>query len=581
MAKRKTRSRRQQQRLPGVDANAMPISGEHAGREQTQTGSEVPAEGTVSLPLHLIDDILWHLSALECARLAAVCKSWACIASRRLADPAPHLFAFRSTATHRRGEVIAVPLGGGSDPSLHAGARPTPAHRALRKVTHNTECAGATASGRLVLFSSRRTVLFNPVTGTSRWISKVPGVSYASYAVHPMPVVPLGGDSFFHAGRNHVGIWRPEEDTWTVQHVGPHAGSRALRMAVLCAGSLYAMDADGYVLKVELPSLHTAGVAVRSLRYKYREALAGAAIDKGYLVEAGGEVLFVWPLYTYTTTRVRGKRRDLDSEFSSSSDDDDGDREDDDDYFFDDVTATLNGFDVYRLDMEEMQWVEEDGLAGDVALFVSRRSSFSVPASEKGCVSNCVYFVCDEGAGNTWGAFSLGERRMLFENAIGAAGYRERLWFYPGSKEPGLEDMAVLVDGEVDLEDAVDCAPDITGGVVRVHDQLEERRGDGGPVRFSALVAQAELAEDDGGEDPAPLEEVGVAEIQNQRYMRPDVYHQGGEDGGSRGVIAGGTITMIAGTIGVWIILIRSVLDVAELIRRAWRRGIRREVDIC
>ncbi|PUZ69761.1 hypothetical protein GQ55_2G136900 [Panicum hallii var. hallii] len=38
-------------------------------------------------------------------------------------DAAPHLFAFRSTATHRRGEIIAVPLGGQSGSSRHSRAR--------------------------------------------------------------------------------------------------------------------------------------------------------------------------------------------------------------------------------------------------------------------------------------------------------------------------------------------------------------------------------------------------------------------------------------------------------------------------
>ncbi|RLN05339.1 uncharacterized protein C2845_PM13G24630 [Panicum miliaceum] len=182
MAKKKTRSRRQQ-RLPFVVANAMPISGERAGREQT--GSEVPGKGTVSLPLHLVDGILWHLSPLESARFASVCKSWAGIASRRLADPAPHLFAFRSTIAHRRGEIIAVPLGGESDPSCHVRARTTPCHPALQRVTRKTECLGATASGRLVLANSRRTVL-----GTSRRIKKVPGMGLRMQIAPPMGSVP-------------------------------------------------------------------------------------------------------------------------------------------------------------------------------------------------------------------------------------------------------------------------------------------------------------------------------------------------------------------------------------------------------
>ncbi|OEL31251.1 hypothetical protein BAE44_0007732 [Dichanthelium oligosanthes] len=154
--------------LPDADADATPISGEHAARAgREEAGSEASGEDAVSLPAHLVDGILCYLSPLESARVATVCKSWAGIVSHRLADPAPHLFAFRSTATHRRGEIIAVPRGG--EPAVssrHGGARVTPAHRALQRVTRKTECLGATASGRLVLANSRCTVLFNPVTGT-------------------------------------------------------------------------------------------------------------------------------------------------------------------------------------------------------------------------------------------------------------------------------------------------------------------------------------------------------------------------------------------------------------------------------
>ncbi|KAF8653901.1 hypothetical protein HU200_062037 [Digitaria exilis] len=424
---KKTRSQRQQK---GPDADATPIRTE-------ETGSEASGKDVVYLPPHLVDGgILWYLSALESARFANVCKPWSHIVARRLADPSPHLFAFRSTATHRRGEVIAVPLGSSS--SRHVDARATPAHVAVRRVTRRTECVGATASGRLVLANSRRTVLFNPVTGTFHRINKVTGLSYNYYTVKPMPVVPLAGDdSFFLASGDSgkVGIWSAADGKWTVGHV-EHAES--FRMAALCGDSVYAMDAMGSVFKVELPSFHATELAVPSLRDEHH-----MAVEKGYLVEAGGEVLFVCPLFT--TTRVRGKR-DFDPELFSSGEDDGGE-EDDDDYFFDDV-ARLSGFEVYRLDMaEEMRWVKEDRLAGDdVALFVSRWSSFSVRASEKGCVSNCIYFVCDEGAGNTWGAFSLGERTMLFEHAIGDGSYKERLWFYPNPKEPGIEDMNRRLD---------------------------------------------------------------------------------------------------------------------------------------
>ncbi|KAF8753047.1 hypothetical protein HU200_011697 [Digitaria exilis] len=399
----KTRSRRQQ-KGPDADADATPIRTE-------ETGSEASGKDVVYLPPHLVDGgILWYLSALEYARFANVCKPWSHIVARRLADPSPHLFAFRSTATHRRAEVIAVPLGSSS--SRHVDARATPAHVAVRRVTRRTECVGATASGRLVLANSRRTVLFNPVTGTFRRINKVPGLSYNYYTVNPMPVVPLAGDddSFFLASGDSgkVGIWCAADGKWTVGHVD-HAES--FRMAALCGDSVYALDAMGSVFKVELPSFHATELAVPSLRDEHH-----MAVEKGYLVEAGGEVLFVWPLFTIT--RVRGKRDCFDPELFGS-DEDDGGEEEDDDYFFDDV-ARLSGFEVYRLDMaEEMRWVKEDRLAGDdVALFVSRWSSFSVRASEKGCVSNCVYFVCDEGGGATLGAPSRWERGRCFRPRV-------------------------------------------------------------------------------------------------------------------------------------------------------------------
>ncbi|CAL5004886.1 unnamed protein product [Urochloa decumbens] len=426
MAKKLTRSRRQR-RPPDAEAgaDAMPISGDASAGKVT----------AVSLPPHLVDCIPWYLSAVDSARLAAVCKSWSVIAARRLADPAPHLFAFRSTSTHRRGDIItAVPAAGEFASSRHV----APAHPELRRVTRRTGCLGATAGGRLVLANTRRTVLFNPVTGTFRRIKKFPGKPLP-HRVSPMPVVPLAGDSFFHAGRNKVGVWHAEDDTWTARHIDY---AESLRMAVLCGVGVFALDTEGYVFMIDLTTFYATKVPVPSLLDKDHTALTGA-VEKGYLVEAAGEVFFVWPLFT--TSRVRAKHRDFDPELFVFSDDEDDDGEDDD-YFFDDVTR-LSGFDVYRLDISGMRWVGVDRLGGDVALFVSRWSSFSVRASEKGCVSNCVYFVCDEGAGNTWGAFSLGERSMLFEHDIGAGGsYKERLWFYPSLKEPGQEDVGRRLD---------------------------------------------------------------------------------------------------------------------------------------
>ncbi|KAL6644417.1 hypothetical protein ACP70R_016025 [Stipagrostis hirtigluma subsp. patula] len=439
----KTRARRRRRR-PAAEGDATPSrrGGEHAARPGgEETDGDAAGKGAIFLPPDLADGVVRHLGALESASFAAVCRSWAAIVSRKLADPAPHLLAFQPARAHRRGVIIPVPLDGG-DAAARRRASPTPA-LSLRRVTHETQCVGATATGRLVLVSGLRTTLLNPLTGASRRIKK-----FSGYSTHrqrwvywqrrqTVPVVPIGGDSFFHVGVEEVGIWRAEDDEWTARRA-EYADS--VLMAVLCGDSVYALGTQGFVLRIAMPTLHATPLAVPSLRVrdKNHTALDGS-LSKGYLVEAGGEVFFVWPLFSTTeATRDKGYvvgaryrhqgRGDFVVRFVRSKVDGE-------------VVTTLCGFEVYRLDMAEMRWVEQEGLPGDVALFVSRWSSFPVRASEKGCVSNCVYFVCDEGEGNTWGAFSLGERRMLFEHAIGPGSYKERLWFYPRTRDPGLDDL--------------------------------------------------------------------------------------------------------------------------------------------
>lgn len=427
MAK-KSRSRRQKQR-PAVEDEYMLMMGDEEESSQA-VSEETEKDAAVVLPPQIVGSIVWYLSALDSARLEAVCRSWAATVSRRLSSAAPHILAFRSTATHRRAVIVEPPRMLAS--SRRAAALTRPAHRALERVTRLTECLGTTASGRLVFCNTRRTVLFNPVSGTFRRIKKFPGHQH----VHPMPVVPIpgtGGDTFFHAGRNEVGVWRAGDDAWTVRNV---VNAESMRMAALRGGSVFVLDADGYVFEVALPSLISTKLDVPSLTDKHHTALVGA-VEKGYLVAAGGGVHFVWPLFG--TRRV--PKRDIDPIFllnfySSNNEDND----EDDDKFYEDV-ETVRGFDVYRLDVPEKRWVKQANLPGDTALFVSRWSSFPVRASEKGCLSNCVYFVCDEDDGNKWGAFSLAERRILFEHDIGTGSYKERLWFYPRPREPEFEDM--------------------------------------------------------------------------------------------------------------------------------------------
>jgi hypothetical protein len=421
---------RRQQRRPGVPIMLEETKGGVVVREEEeQDGGDASGKAAALLPRHLIDEMVWYLGTLESARLAVVCKSWAATVSLRLSNPAPHIFAFRATATHRRGVIIEAPRVAGSS---RLRASTTPAHRLLGRVTRRTSCLGATAGGRLVLANTSRTVLFNPVSGTFRRVKKFP----AAERGNEMPVVPLGGgDAFFHARWDRVGFWRPEDDEWRVKRVGY---AESLRMAALCGGSVFALDAEGYVFRFALPTLDVTKLAsVPILVDHYPSAFGGGGVGKGYLVEADGAVHFVWPVLG--TRRVA--RRDVDPDDLLDSD---GDFDEDDDYLYEDA-RTVRGFEVYRLDVAEARWVELQSLAADRALFVSRWSSFSVRASEKGCAGNCVYFVCDEGDGKTWGAFSLAEGRILFEHDIGTGSYKERLWFYPRPRDD-MDSIADCID---------------------------------------------------------------------------------------------------------------------------------------
>lgn len=102
--------------------------------------------------------------------------------------------------------------------------------------------------------------------------------------------------------------------------------------------------------------------------------------------------------------------------------------------------ADVVGFEVYRLDVAELRWEKVERLAGGEAIFVSPESAFAVTAAEAGCMGNCVYFVgekrccfeCGVYGGSTWGAYSMEDRRVLFEHALASKGGRaEALWFLP------------------------------------------------------------------------------------------------------------------------------------------------------
>ncbi|KAJ1278924.1 hypothetical protein BS78_04G116200 [Paspalum vaginatum] len=373
------------------------------------------AGGPVDLPLHLTEKILRCINPLESARIATVCKSWAATVSERLARPAPHLFISlpADNTSDRRGLV--VPIDGG-------GARMAAAVRIPNRVrladTNGLSCVGAMPSGHLAFANwwwgnDNKLVLVNPITGARQSIDV--GEPRRN------PVLAAGdGDSFISVGADRLMLcWRAGGgEEWSKRTVEAAAAHWAANLvsAAMCNGCFYMLDKGGYVFTVDVaapPPLRMKKLPVASVF----DRLGGAA--KGQLLAADGEVLFVRPVLA---TREFGRATILCRHDTGE-------------------LHSIVGFEVYRLDVKDRRWTKVEKLAGDRTLFVSPESTFVVRSSEtEGCRSNCIYFVgkawycslCNRDDGNTWGIYSMEDRKVLYEHAVTGTGLCSRAtWFLP------------------------------------------------------------------------------------------------------------------------------------------------------
>ncbi|CAL4888582.1 unnamed protein product [Urochloa decumbens] len=407
---------------------------------------EAAAGCSVDLPLDLIEKILSYLSPLVSARLAVVCKPWAALISDLLAKPAaPHLFVTTETVhrspsepPHRRGSLVAVPLDGSELPSpAIIPARP---HQA-DLLSLGFRCIGATPSGLLAFHdasSNVAVVLANPATDELRRIDVGYGLMHHR-ALQTISAGGGGGGGFFY--QDAVGdltIWRRRPaggcDDWsklTVRRAAEQWATRATTiLSVASSGdgaAAYILHEDGWVCKVDIttatpwllsmerlpvPSL------VDSLEFPSATRFCGRLPRAGsYLVESGGEILFVREVLKY---------RGIVHGFCSHP-------------------GQLVGFEVCRLDEAGRRWARVERLAGDRALFVSPESALSVRASETaGCRSGCVYFVSEtprcswchvDGCGSTtWGVYSMEDGRVLFQRPVvggSSVGRSVARWFLP------------------------------------------------------------------------------------------------------------------------------------------------------
>ncbi|TVU12812.1 hypothetical protein EJB05_46473, partial [Eragrostis curvula] len=375
------------------------------------------ADGPVAeLPLHLTEKILYCISPLESGRLATVCKSWAATVSARLAMPIPALYVSTppDITTDRRGLVVSVTLDG-SSPS----ATRTPS-RVQWSDTNVLDSIGATPSGHVAFATglwNDNVTLVNPVTGAVETID-VGSPALNQHQSHVLAAGPGDScDSLFGVDDRTLFLWRRqacggEKEAWSRCAVLAMMGHNHIATAVECNGCFYLLHVNGCLSRIdtaEPPPLKMRMIPVASLMHQMAYL---SMKDEGRMLVCDGEVLFV-------------RQRPVSAcDYRAS--------------------FTVDGFEVFRLDVKEQRWAKVDQLPADRAIFVSPGSSFAVRASEvEGCMSNCIYFVGkkpyysyywggDTGGESLWGVYSMKDRRVLFENAVTEPGRNTNaVWFLP------------------------------------------------------------------------------------------------------------------------------------------------------
>ncbi|CAN6243871.1 unnamed protein product [Urochloa humidicola] len=361
-------------------------------------------------------------------------------------NPIPHLLVtevFYTPPSHnpcafnRRGAIIAVPLDG--DAATAARYTSAPIRRRGRLVDLYRRCMpflGATPrGGRLAFAGSRGVFLVNPVTDALQGFNTM---GYCQNAVLAAGASGGGGDCGIFVSLGAVlappALWRVEDDgeRWSecpLAATGEQTGD--VVAAVSCGGKgccfYYLLHENGSVSRVdagEPPPLRMEKLPVASLLDNFYTPCGETMTlpgEAGHLLECDGEVLFVRKLLAV---------REIAALFCAHAE-----------------FVGVVGFEVYRLDVAARRWEKVELLPGDTAVFVSPQSAFAVRASETAAVAarvmgNCVYFVgesrccfvCGVYGASTWGAYSMEERKVLFEHAVASRGGRtEALWFLPSA----------------------------------------------------------------------------------------------------------------------------------------------------
>ncbi|CAL4970085.1 unnamed protein product [Urochloa decumbens] len=349
---------------------------------------------------------------------------------------APHLLVtevFYTPPSHnpcafnRRGAIISVPLDG--DVVTAARYTSAPIRRRGRLADLHRRCMsflGAAPRGRLAFAGSRGVFLVNPVTDALQ------GFYTMGYCQNAVLAAGGGCGIFVSLGAVLAppALWRLDDcgKRWSECPLAATGEQTGDVVAAVSSGKgcfYYLLHEDGSVSRVdagEPPPLRMEKLPVASLVDHFVSPPRGESLAReGHLLECDGEVLFVRKLLAV---------KEIAAPFCTHAE-----------------FVAVAGFEVYRMDVAARRWEKVERLpgGGDTAIFVNPESAFAVRASDTtaaagGMMGNCVYFVgesrccftCGVYGGSTWGAYSMGDREVLFEHAVESRGGRtEALWFLP------------------------------------------------------------------------------------------------------------------------------------------------------
>lgn len=293
-------------------------------------------------PQPLLELILKPLTLPDHLRCASVCRSWRKAQRATLHHPAPHapFLIVRGMINN----IISSQLFSLSEKRMEK--TPVP-HRFCPQSTISS------SGGWLLLQDSDDThikFLFNPFTNTRVDLPEAEEFVHYHYCLFFSTQADPDGALLVTKSNNKFLLCRLNDQSNRTFHQVEWKRTSFISNVVFFQGKLHGLNEDGSLVLAD-PLFATSEVKM-GMKLQKSRLPEWHRFQGFYLVESCGQLLLVRVLVVHTGL----------------------------------------SFDVFRADLTEWEWKEIENL-GDRALFLSRKGSVSVCASETGCKANRIYYV--------------------------------------------------------------------------------------------------------------------------------------------------------------------------------------------